>query len=114
MNSKRIIATLTMVLSCTGYSYSAASTEPVNGDADAGKAKAVLCSGCHGLSGEGLVIAGGQVSFPSLAGQVPGYFIKSLYTYRNNERNDAMMRAIALGLSDVDIVNLAAYYASLK
>jgi len=114
MNSKRIIATLTIILSCTGFSYSAMSAESVKGDADAGKAKAILCAGCHGLSGEGLVIAGGQVSFPALAGQVPGYFIKSIYTYRNNERNDAMMRAIALGLTDADIINLAAYYASLK
>jgi len=45
---------------------------------------------------------------------VPGDFIKSLYTYRNNERNDAMMRAIALGMTETDIINLAAYYASLK
>jgi len=114
MNSKRIIATLTIILSCVGFSYSAISAEYVKGVADTGKTKAILCSGCHGLSGEGLVIAGGQVSFPRLAGQVPGYFIGSLYTYRNNERNNAMMRAIALGLTDADIINLAAYYASLK
>lgn len=56
----------------------------------------------------------GQPSFPRLAGQVPGYFIKAIYDYKKDLRNDAMMSAIAKGLTDIDIANLAAYYTSLK
>ena len=114
MNSKQIFATLTLIFVCTGSSYTAAADGPVKGDAGAGKTKAVLCSGCHGLSGEGKEIAGGQLYIPRLAGQMPGYFVKSLNAYRNDERSDAMMRAIAKGLTDADSVNLATYYQSLK
>ena len=114
MNSKRIFATLTIFFSCTGFLYTAAYAGSVKGDARAGETKAVLCSGCHGLSGEGKDIASGQLYIPLLAGQLPGYFVKSLNAYRNDERSDAMMRAIAKGLSDTDNANLAAYYQSLN
>ena len=88
--------------------------DPSAGDAEAGKVKSAVCAGCHGLKGEGKDAPVGTPSFPSLAGQVKGYFIKSVLDYKNDTRNDAMMGAIAKGLSDVDIANLAAYYATLK
>lgn len=91
-----------------------AAADVVEGNAEAGKAKAALCMGCHGMSGEGKAMPAGQASFPRLAGQVPAYFIKSLYDYRNDKRNDAMMGAVAKGLAETDIANLAAYYASLQ
>jgi len=114
MNSKQIVSLLTIIISCTVFSYTAVADGPVMGDAVAGETKAVLCSGCHGLGGEGKDIASGQLYIPRLASQLPGYFVKSLNAYRNDERNDAMMRAIAKGLSDSDNANLAAYYQSLK
>lgn len=92
----------------------AAAGDPSAGDAEAGKVKSAVCAGCHGLKGEGKDAPVGAPSFPSLAGQVKGYFIKSVLDYKNDTRNDAMMGAIAKGLSDVDIANLAAYYATLK
>lgn len=92
----------------------AAASEPSAGDAEAGKVKSAVCAGCHGLKGEGKDAPVGAPSFPSLAGQVRGYFIKSMSDYVNDTRNDPMMGAIAKGLSDVDIANLAAYYATLK
>jgi cytochrome c553 len=91
-----------------------AAGDPSAGDAEAGKVKSAVCAGCHGLEGEGKDAPVGAPSFPSLAGQVKGYFIKSVNDYKNDTRNDAMMGAIAKGLSDVDIANLAAYYANLK
>lgn len=92
----------------------AAAADPSAGDAEAGKVKSAVCAGCHGLKGEGKDAPVGAPSFPSLAGQVKGYFIKSTNDYKNDTRNDAMMGAIAKGLSDADIANLAAYYATLK
>jgi|GEM_PF-6006905 cytochrome c553 len=84
------------------------------GDAEAGKVKSAVCAGCHGMEGEGKEAPVGSPSFPSLAGQVASYFIKSVNDYKNDTRNDAMMGAIAKGLNDVDIANLAAYYTALK
>ncbi len=84
------------------------------GDAEAGKVKSAVCAGCHGMEGEGKEAPVGSPSFPRLAGQVASYFIKSVNDYKNDTRNDAMMGAIAKGLNDVDIANLAAYYTTLK
>lgn len=55
----------------------------------------------------------GQPSSPRLAGQVAAYFIKAMNDYKNDLRLDPMMNAIAKGLTEPDIANLAAYYSSL-
>ena len=81
---------------------------------EAGKVKSFLCIGCHGLNGEGKEAAYGQPAFPRIAGQVQGYLIKSVNDYKSGSRNDPMMGAIAKGLSDVDIANLAAFYSTKK
>ena len=78
----------------------------------AGKIRSVICIGCHGLKGEGKEAANGQPAFPRIAGQLQSYLIKSINDYKNDSRNDPMMAAIAKGLSDIDIVNLAAFYSS--
>lgn len=114
MKNRPIYTALAIVFSCAVSAQATAAGEPVKGDAEAGKTKAVLCAGCHGLNGEGKNMPDGQPSFPRLAGQVPGYFIKAVYDYQRDNRNDAMMSAIAKGLTDIDIANLAAYYTSLK
>lgn len=81
---------------------------------EAGKLRAAVCIGCHGLQGEGKNAINGQPAFPRIAGQVKDYFVKSVNDYKADKRNDPMMSAIAKGLSDTDIVNLATYYSSLK
>ncbi|MCW8932564.1 MAG: cytochrome c [Gammaproteobacteria bacterium] len=81
-------------------------------DPEAGKLRSVICIGCHGLNGEGKEAVNGQPAFPRIAGQVQSYLIKSVNDYKNDRRNDPMMAAIAKGLSETDIVNLAAFYSS--
>ncbi len=76
------------------------------GDAEAGKAKAAACVGCHGPGGVSANLPG-----PTLAGQHESYLVNALKRYMNGERKDAMMTAGAQGLSDDDAVNLAAYFA---
>jgi len=81
-------------------------------DAEAGKAKSATCVACHGAEG----IASVPV-YPNLAGQNEAYLVSSLKAYKNKERNGGMaavMQANAAALSDEDIADLAAYYASLK
>ena len=83
------------------------------GDPQAAKAKVPLCLGCHGLNGEGKDPTQGQPAFPALAGQREAYFIKAINEYKNGDRKDPLMGAIAKALTDADVANLAAYYATL-
>jgi len=79
------------------------------GDAAAGKAKAAACGGCHGVQGISAV-----PTYPNLAGQKAAYTVKQLKAFKSGERKDPTMNAMSKPLSDADIANLAAYYASLK
>lgn len=79
------------------------------GDAAAGKAKAASCAGCHGAQGKSVV-----PTYPNLAGQNAAYTAKQLKAFKSGARKDPTMNAMTAALSDADINNLAAYYASLK
>ncbi|MGP9814388.1 c-type cytochrome [Rhodopseudomonas sp. NSM] len=77
-------------------------------DLGAGKAKAEICAGCHGENG----ISAMEYT-PSLAGQ-PDLFIQwQLVFFRSGTRQNASMRPFVDELSNEDIRNLGAYYASL-
>jgi cytochrome c553 len=78
------------------------------GDAQAGKAKAASCAGCHGANGEG------KAPNPALAGKGESEFVQAMNDYKSGKRANALMKTLAGPLSDQDIANLAAYYASLK
>jgi cytochrome c553 len=78
------------------------------GDAQAGKAKAASCAGCHGANGEG------NGPNPGLAGMNEAQFVKAVADYRSGKRANPAMKAFASQLSDQDAANLAAYYAALK
>ena len=77
-------------------------------DAAAGKAKSAICAGCHGPAGISM-----NPMWPNLAGQKELYLVKQLKAYRDGSLQGPMMAPITAGLSDDDIANLAAYYASL-
>ncbi len=77
-------------------------------DVEAGKAKSATCAGCHGAEGISM-----SDIWPNLAGQKAGYTAKQLKAFRDGTRNDPTMSGMAKPLTDEDIDNLAAYYASL-
>lgn len=79
------------------------------GDAAAGKAKSVPCAGCHGPDGKSV-----NPLWPNLAGQHAEYLAKQLRDFRDGKRADPLMTPMVVGLSEEDIDNLAAYYASLS
>lgn len=108
-----IRASLCLVLSFISTSL-LAEVKPILGNVEQGKIKAALCTGCHGVNGEGKTMPDGQPAIPRIAGQIPGYFVKSMYDYKMDKRVDPVMNAISKGLTDVDIANLAAYYVTLK
>ncbi|MBZ2169302.1 c-type cytochrome [Marinobacter sp. F4216] len=80
-------------------------------DVEAGKAKAAVCAACHGQNGIAQI-----PTYPNLAGQNEQYLVSALKAYKNKQRSGgqaAIMQGQAAALSDTDIANLAAYYASL-
>lgn len=77
-------------------------------DLAAGKAKAELCTGCHGESG-----ISRTENIPSLAGQ-PDQFIQwQLVFFRSGSRKSEQMQPIVEQINNDDIRNLGAYFASL-
>lgn len=77
-------------------------------DINAGKAKAMVCAGCHGSEG-----ISKNPMFPSLAGQSSLYLDNQLKHFRDGSRENPMMNGLAKDLKDNEIENLAAYFASL-
>lgn len=78
------------------------------GDPVAGAEKAKTCASCHGATGNESL----DGTYPKLAGQYPEYLAKALHDYKSGERKNAIMAGFAAGLSDEDIDDLSAYYAS--
>ncbi|KKL02719.1 cytochrome c [Rheinheimera mesophila] len=77
-------------------------------DTTAGKSKAAVCSACHGAEGISVL-----PDYPNLAGQKQKYLELSIKAYRDGGRKHAVMSPMAAGLSDADILDIAAYFAAL-
>ncbi|MFT5839932.1 MAG: cytochrome c553 [Flavobacteriales bacterium] len=77
-------------------------------DIAAGKAKAATCATCHGNNGISMI-----PMYPNLAGQKEQYLVLQMKAFRDGQRKNMVMSPMAAGLSDADIANLSAYYASL-
>ncbi len=84
------------------------------GDAEAGKAISLTCSACHGSDGNSAISMN-----PKIAGQHENYLAKQLIEFRlasrtggKEGRNNAVMNGMSAALSDEDIANLSAYFAS--
>lgn len=89
----------------------AVAEEAATGDIAAGKLVASKCVTCHGLDGIGTT-----PDIPHIAGQHADYMLKALEDYKQGERAGNFMTAMIVavdGLSNVDMVDVAAYYASL-
>ncbi|AGM46105.1 cytochrome c-552 [Aeromonas hydrophila ML09-119] len=78
-------------------------------DVEAGKAKAAVCAACHGVEGRALI-----PNYPHLAGQNAAYLVKQLKAFKDGSRKEPLMVPFMAPLTDADMENLAAYYASLK
>ncbi|MEM9046116.1 MAG: cytochrome c [Pseudomonadota bacterium] len=83
--------------------------QAVAADAVAGKKKAGQCRVCHGIDG----IAQIPIA-PHLAGESEIYLATQLKAFRSGKREHEMMTVVAKGLSDEDISDISAWYASIK
>jgi cytochrome c553 len=85
-----------------------------------GGGKTTPCRVCHGqdLSGLGAVPGvAGLGAVPGIAGRSPSYLVRQLYDIQKGTRNGtgtAAMKAPVAKLTEEDILNIAAYLASLN
>jgi cytochrome c553 len=85
----------------------AGGTAQASGDAEAGKQKSAACAACHGADGNSV-----NPQWPKLAGQHVSYLVKQLQAFKSGDRENALMSPQAQNLSEQDMADLAAYYAS--
>ena len=79
------------------------------GDAAIGRDLAKTCVVCHGRDG-----IGNNPMIPNISGQSEQYLVKQLQDFRAGRREDEQMSIIARELTDAEIANLAAWYASIE
>ncbi|MBU6951565.1 cytochrome c [Hahella sp. HN01] len=77
------------------------------GDPKAGQTKSAVCAACHGADGNSAV-----PNFPKLAGQGERYLIKQIHDIKSGNRAVPEMAGLTDNLSDQDIEDIAAYFAS--
>lgn len=97
---KKVIFTLVVSLGVTGLAFA-------KGDANAGKAKTATCTACHGATGVSVV-----PTYPNLAGQGERYLIKQMKEIKSGVRSVPEMAPFTRDLTDQDIEDIAAFYAS--
>ena len=100
MKSSYIGAILIGLSSLVSFSLIAAEHE-------AGKSKSEVCAGCHGADGNSV-----NGDWPSLAGQHASYLVKQLKNFKSGDRTNPVMQGMVAALSEEDIQDIAAYFAS--
>lgn len=82
------------------------------GNVENGKIISYTCTGCHGIKLYMNAVPSYHV--PRLGGQNEAYIVSALKAYRAGERSHETMQVQAGSLSDQDIADISAYFASLK
>jgi cytochrome c553 len=77
------------------------------GNPVAGKSKSELCFGCHGENGNSF-----ETQIPKLAGQYGTYIAKQVRNYQASTRTHMIMSSMVETVSDSDLADIAAYFAS--
>ncbi len=96
----KVLVTLLLTLGITGVAQAA-------GDAKAGQTKAAMCGACHGADGNSAA-----PNFPKLAGQGERYLLKQMNDIKSGNRTVLEMTGLLTNMSEQDMADIAAYYAS--
>ncbi len=89
----------------------AAAMAHAQGDAAAGREKAFTCMGCHG--NPGFRNAYPVYRVPKIGGQHAAYLVEALKGYKNGQRSHPTMQGHAATMTEQDMADIAAYFASL-
>ncbi|MBF8291629.1 MAG: cytochrome c subfamily [Steroidobacteraceae bacterium] len=82
-------------------------TPALAGDATAGAQKSAVCRACHGATGSSI-----NPEWPNLAGQHESYIVTQLQSFKQAIRDNPLMMPNAALLSDQDMQDLGAHFAS--
>ena len=85
-------------------------SQPAAAKVDLAKGQAIatqVCAACHTADG-----SRGSPANPILQGQHPEYLVKQLSEFQAGKRDNAIMKGFASALSEEDMKNVAAFYAS--
>jgi cytochrome c553 len=102
------LSTLFVLAGFALASFESQAESLVDGSAEAGKARALTCTACHGAEGNS-----SNALWPNLAGQNAPYILAQLQAFKSGDRSDPLMSSQAMLLSDEDMANLAVYFESL-
>ena len=94
---------------CAGSAYGEGADPFVNGNAEAGAAKAATCAACHGPAGNST-----NPEWPKLAGQNSKYVYEQLVAFKSATRKQPIMMGQASLLSDQEMRDVAAFFANQK
>lgn len=100
----------TLLLAAFALTPALAADAPAAAKPDLAKGQAIanqVCSACHAVDG-----SRGSPANPILAGQHPEYLVKQLTEFKNGKRKDPVMQGFASALSEADMKNVAAFYAT--
>lgn len=78
------------------------------GDPARGKTKIATCVACHGQDGNSI-----DPQYPRIAGQYADYLAQALHEYKDGRRGNLVMKGFAATLSDQDIDDISAYFATM-
>lgn len=98
-----------VMIAVLGMALGMATNVMAAGDVAAGKTKAAVCAACHSTDGNSLSDA-----FPKLAGQHESYIAKQLADFKSGARTNALMAPMTASLSEQDMADLGAFFASKK
>jgi cytochrome c553 len=84
-------------------------TYAAGGDPENGKTLTQTCAACHSVDGNSV-----NPVWPKLAGQHASYIVKQLNDFKKGNRVNAQMTAMVASLSEQDMQDLGAYFASQK
>jgi cytochrome c553 len=76
-----------------------------DGSVEEGQSKSTPCIACHGVNGNS-----SNPVWPNLADQHKQYIVRQLQAFKSGARQDPLMTPMAMGLSDDDAEDLAAYF----
>jgi cytochrome c553 len=80
------------------------------GNAEAGQAKTAVCAACHGASGNDSLLP----NVPKLGGQGEKYLLKQMQDIKSGTRAVPLMAGMLNALSEQDLADVAAWFASLE
>lgn len=95
------------VLFCAGLAHAETPGNTLLGDAEAGASKAAVCGACHGMDGNSA-----DAMYPKLAGQNEAYVVRQLTHFKDGQRSNPIMAPFAMTLSEQDMHDLGAFFAT--